>query len=264
MALRAVTEHPKFSRLKVILGVGKAVALGYLECLWHFAGRFTPDGALSKYEPEEIEAWLEWDGEPGALIAALIKSRWIDQDPTHGLIVHDWHKHADDATKLALKRAGLEFIVPTVSRQCPDTFPTPSGLPGAGAGAGAGAEPGAVVGERAPAGAGDLRATIIAAAGSLGKFSAFGFEPAELDCLVADWIRRVGDTDQAALDVATWKAWHQAHPTPVHGETPILSLRKWLARSRKASAGPSNGVHKETPTQKRDRLHAELEAKGIQ
>lgn len=129
MALRAVIDHPKFSRLKSLLKTNRACTLGYLEAMWHFCGRFTQQGNIGKYPIEEIESWIEWPGESGALIDALIKSKWIDEDPVHGLLVHDWHKHADAATKLALKRSGLEFIVPTVSQQCSDSVATVLGLP---------------------------------------------------------------------------------------------------------------------------------------
>lgn len=129
MALRAVIGHPKFEHLMAILRAPKCHAVGYLETLWHFTGRYTPDGAIGKYSDDQIEAWIGWQGEPGALIAALVKSRWLDVDDTHRLLVHDWHKHADDATRLSLKRQGIAFAVPTVSRQCPDSVPTTSGLP---------------------------------------------------------------------------------------------------------------------------------------
>jgi hypothetical protein len=66
MALRAVPDHPKFYRLKTILHLNRGSALGYLEGTWHFCARFTPQGNIGKYSDEEIEAWLEWDGEPGA------------------------------------------------------------------------------------------------------------------------------------------------------------------------------------------------------
>jgi hypothetical protein len=114
MALRAVPEHPKFAQLKTRLGVGKAVALGYLECIWHFAGRFTPQGDIGKYEDAAIEAWVEWDGEAGALIQALVDTRWLDWDDTYRILVHDWAQHADKATKQALGRSKLGFCVPSV------------------------------------------------------------------------------------------------------------------------------------------------------
>lgn len=132
MALRAVPDHPKFARLCNKLGIPKYAALGLLECIWHFTGRFAPTGNIGKYDDDEIEAWVGWSGERGMCVAALVECRWIDRDETHRLVVHDWHSHADDATRLAVKRAGLEFIVPTVSGQCRDSVAisaTVSGLP---------------------------------------------------------------------------------------------------------------------------------------
>lgn len=152
MALRAVIDHPKFFRLKNVLRLNKSCTLGYLEALWHFCGRYTPQGNLGKYSNDEIEAWLEWDGEPGALISAFINAKWVDINETHRLIVHDWHNHADDATRKALGRAKLGFV-----STCPDTVGTqsqeslpPEGLPGAGAGAEPEPEPGAEPGRETP------------------------------------------------------------------------------------------------------------------
>jgi hypothetical protein len=136
MALRAVPDHPKFADLMAHLGRPKYVALGCLESIWHFTGRFTPAGNIGKYTDQAIEAWVGWDGDPGALMAALINSRWIDRNNAFRLVVHDWGMHADNATKLALKRAGKTFCtgarVATPSQQCGDTVQqneTPSRLP---------------------------------------------------------------------------------------------------------------------------------------
>lgn len=114
MALRAVPDHPKFADLKQRLGRSKGATLGYLECVWHFTGRFTPQGNIGKYADAAIEAWVEWDGEPGALIEGLIEAKWLDRDSEHRVLVHDWENHADKATKQSLKRLKLEFCVPTV------------------------------------------------------------------------------------------------------------------------------------------------------
>lgn len=115
MALRAVPDHPKFADLKARLQAGRGVTLGYLEAIWHFCGRFTPQGNIGKYTDSQIESWVEWEGEPGALVQALCDSHWIDRDREHRLLVHDWHEHADGATKVALKRKGLGFCRPTVA-----------------------------------------------------------------------------------------------------------------------------------------------------
>ncbi len=93
----------------MLLGCGRGEALGYLEALWHFAGRFTPAGNLGKYSNTAIEGWIEWRGEPGALIAAMLESHWIDLNETHRLVVHDWPEWADDTTQTHLARKITTF-----------------------------------------------------------------------------------------------------------------------------------------------------------
>jgi hypothetical protein len=110
MALRAVVGHPKFVRLKGLLGCGMREALGTLEGLWHFCAKFTPRGDIGKYSDPEIESWLEWNGAPGALVAALLEARWVDLDPEHRLVVHDWEQHADDYVHTELAKRTLYFI----------------------------------------------------------------------------------------------------------------------------------------------------------
>lgn len=141
MALRAVPDHPKFAHLKSLLKQPRGAVLGWLEGTWHFAGRFTPQGNIGKYSDLAIESWLEWDGEEGKLIEALVKSGWLDVDENHRLIVHDWEQHADRATRAQLKRSRQEFCVPGVVTPCTHrehTVSTPepmlvtaSSLPGA-------------------------------------------------------------------------------------------------------------------------------------
>lgn len=123
MALRAVPDHPKFASLKAVLKQPKGATLGWLEALWHFTGRFTPQGNIGKYTDEAIEAWVEWNGEPGMLIGALIHAGWIDRDETYRLLVHDWNQHADKATKNALQRANLTFFVRTLGVQSTNGIP---------------------------------------------------------------------------------------------------------------------------------------------
>ena len=113
MALRAVLDHPKFARLRKLLGLRRCPALGYLEGLWHFTGRYAPHGDLGKFTDLDIESWLEWEGDDGTLIAALITAGWIDRDSKYRLIVHDWKQHADNGTKLAVKRSGEPFVTRT-------------------------------------------------------------------------------------------------------------------------------------------------------
>lgn len=104
MAKRSVLDHPKFTELQEALEQPKGAVLGWLECLWHFTAKFTPQGNVGKYSDKQIERWLEWDGETGELIRCLVKCGWVDESDQHRLIVHDWHDHCDDSVKKTLKR----------------------------------------------------------------------------------------------------------------------------------------------------------------
>lgn len=153
MALRAVPDHPKFAQFKALIGQPKGVALGWLEAIWHFCGKFTPQGNIGKYTDSAIEAWVEWNGEPGKLIASMVESGWLDRSTTYRLIVHDWHNHADATTRKQVGRLKLQFV--TMSKTCPGQVQDNAGTletktefvldpQGQGQGQVSGPEPGAV------------------------------------------------------------------------------------------------------------------------
>lgn len=122
MALRAVPDHPKTAHLKSLLKCGRGQAVGYIELLWHFTAKFTPRGDVGKYSDETIEAWIEWEGEPGALIDALVTTHWIDEakapryNPEFRLVVHDWSEHADDLVNTEVARTCRTFCDGTVPK----------------------------------------------------------------------------------------------------------------------------------------------------
>jgi hypothetical protein len=109
VAYKAVLDHPKFASLKALLKLGKAFTLGLLEALWHFTARYTPAGNVGKYRDDEIEAWLEWDGQRGACIAAFVACGWLDTNEEHRLLVHDWQDWADEYTHTILARKQERF-----------------------------------------------------------------------------------------------------------------------------------------------------------
>lgn len=122
----------------------RAMAIGTLELLWHFTAEFAPQGDIGKYTDARIESGVDWSGRKGTLVPALITSGWCDACDLHRVVVHDWHDHADEATKKKLVRAGLTFLSVTekVSRQrqkmsapeadnsgLPEPMPEPEPLP---------------------------------------------------------------------------------------------------------------------------------------
>ncbi len=111
---RAAVDHPKLQRLQRRLQLTRFQAMGLLESLWHFTGRYAAQGDIGRWSDEEIASWIEWNDDPEELMETLVVCGWLDRDPTHRLLVHDWSEHADEATKVSLKRAHKLFCVPTV------------------------------------------------------------------------------------------------------------------------------------------------------
>lgn len=130
---RGTPEHPKAKRLARALKINRAWAIGILEALWHWAGKYAPQGDIGRFADDDISDAVYWEKQPNTLIDALIDCGWLERDDTYRLIIHDWHDHADDAVKKCLSRGGLDFVthrdsVGTVSGQCPDKncLPEPS------------------------------------------------------------------------------------------------------------------------------------------
>ena len=98
---RALFDHPKSKRLAKRLGMDVPAAVGYLICLWTWSMAIAPDGDLSRFDPEDIEAAAGWGGEDGLFVQAATECRWFDS-AKRGLLIHDWN---DWAGVLVLKRA---------------------------------------------------------------------------------------------------------------------------------------------------------------
>jgi 5-methylcytosine-specific restriction endonuclease McrA len=96
---RAAADHPKIQRLQRRLSLTRFQAMGLLEAVWHFTGRYAPEGDIGRWADEEIAAWIEWTDAPEGLVEALVVCGWLDRDTTHRLLVHDWAEHADDPSR---------------------------------------------------------------------------------------------------------------------------------------------------------------------
>jgi hypothetical protein len=127
-------QHTKLKRLVRALKVPQYAAVGILESLWHLTAREAPEGNIGKLSNEDIAAWMDWEGDPDQLITGLVSSGWIDEVTGSRLLIHDWYEHADDATKLAIKRKKAtvsEFVpqIPTLSDKTPLPLPEPEPEP---------------------------------------------------------------------------------------------------------------------------------------
>lgn len=89
-------RHPKTTNLADELGLTSshaspnAVAAGMLVSLWLWAAQNATDGDLSGCSDRAIAEAAEYKKKPSVLVAALIKTKWLDKD-RH---LHDWEEYA--------------------------------------------------------------------------------------------------------------------------------------------------------------------------
>ncbi len=143
MARPTLFTHPKFRRLCHELKLSVPLALGHLELLWRVA--YESGDALIGDEID-VELASQWEGNPGAWAATLLRLHLLDQSP-EGLSIHDLRDHEpeyvkDRRRKEAERRAAgikardetrhQETSVRDASRKFPDesgTVPEVSGTP---------------------------------------------------------------------------------------------------------------------------------------
>lgn len=144
---RSGPDHPKVKHLASLLNINEAWAIGLLELLWHFTGKYAPQGDIGKYSDEVIAHAVKWDRPSGRtavkpqwrLSGALVEAQWLDTCPCHRYVVHDWKDHADEAVKKFLSRHSLDFVHTESRLPLPEPMPLP--LPAAASAAFAAAAP---------------------------------------------------------------------------------------------------------------------------
>jgi hypothetical protein len=126
-------DHPKMLNLQARLGIPLNHAVGIMEHLWHWAGRYAPRGDIGKWSDEQIQQAIAPELKRD-LIPALIDSKWVDRvsDSAGRLLLHDWSDHCEQRVRKFLLRTGEEFAkspdgVRTDSGQSPDGVRTDSG-----------------------------------------------------------------------------------------------------------------------------------------
>jgi len=98
-------HHLKTKRLKMALGIPLYRAVGLLETLWLTVGECAWEfGDIGRFDDIEIAAAIEWEGEPGTLIQALIDSHFLDPHPRFRLVVHGWYEHCPGYVRKRIDR----------------------------------------------------------------------------------------------------------------------------------------------------------------
>lgn len=99
--------HRKTLRLKSLLGIGVAQAVGHLTMLWIWAADGTKDGSLAGLTPTEIAEVSGWAGNAEDFVAALVDAGYIDKTPT-GLQLHQWAENTGQQEREAKREAARE------------------------------------------------------------------------------------------------------------------------------------------------------------
>lgn len=100
-----------------LLGIPKAHAVGLMECLWHWAAKFCPQGDIGKWGDESIADGAGWPStDAGIFTAALLQAGWLDESAEFRLIIHDWPEHCEDSIHVALAKAVKFFADGTQPR----------------------------------------------------------------------------------------------------------------------------------------------------
>lgn len=110
------TDHPKMNELADWidtitegslrrLGVDPlSVAIGAMEQLWQWCAKYTPAGDVGRYSDARIAQAAGWSGDATAFVQALVRVGWLDADPEHRLLIHDWSEHCEDSVHARLAR----------------------------------------------------------------------------------------------------------------------------------------------------------------
>ena len=106
---REAVGHTKMKRLCRRLDIPLWQGVGLLESLWHLTAREAPRGNIGKLSNEDIALGIDYRGDEGKLLEALVETGWLDRHPVERLIVHDWSDHADDAIHARLARTHAFF-----------------------------------------------------------------------------------------------------------------------------------------------------------
>jgi hypothetical protein len=126
-------DHPKRKHLSRLLGISRRETIGVLHELWWWAYDYAPEGDLSEFTDEDIADAVDWERDPGEFVAALVQSKFIDQDRC----LHDWEDFAQkwierrqaDKERKRAKRS-KPASVPEMSDGHPLEDSPPSGVTG--------------------------------------------------------------------------------------------------------------------------------------
>lgn len=123
---REAIGHTKMKRLCRKLDIPLWQGVGLLESIWHLTAREAPRGDIGKLSNEDIAIAIDYRGDEGPMMEALIYCGWLDVSGEYRIVVHDWNEHADDSVHMKLARTNQFFVRTDCSFVRPKTGRLPS------------------------------------------------------------------------------------------------------------------------------------------
>jgi hypothetical protein len=90
MDVRVQTALPRHTKVRKLIRRLGAQGMVSLLWLWLYAADSRQTGVLVGMTAEDIELAAEWPGESGQFVAVLKELRWLDEDDSGALSLHDW------------------------------------------------------------------------------------------------------------------------------------------------------------------------------
>lgn len=87
---QTLPTHRKIMRLRRLLKVEPAQAVGHMVALWCWALDNAPDGWLGEFTPDEVAEAAMWRKDPDKFYEAIKESGFLDASE----ILHDWDDYA--------------------------------------------------------------------------------------------------------------------------------------------------------------------------
>lgn len=96
---QTLRDHPKTIKCAKTLGIALPTVIGYLHMLWWWALDYAQNGDITKFDSDDIEIAVGWDGKHGALYNTLLNCGYggepgFLEKQGKRVVIHDWHDYA--------------------------------------------------------------------------------------------------------------------------------------------------------------------------
>lgn len=97
---QSLRNHPKVIKAARLAGISRVEMIGRLHYFWWWAMDYAPNGDITKYDDDDIESAIDWQGERGVFVKALIdcgnngRPGLIDVTENNCRYIHDWFTYA--------------------------------------------------------------------------------------------------------------------------------------------------------------------------